>query len=113
MSLSVTGGFNIGGTGAATATFRTTAYQIGDDVNFVRGTHQTALGLSLAHWRTNQFAPFVSTGSYSFIGSATGLGMSDFLTGSLSNLQHGADTYFSTRQNYVGLYATDLWKVTP
>jgi hypothetical protein len=113
MALSVNGGFNIGGTNAADSTYRTTTYQIGDDVNLVRGTHQTAFGLALAHWRTNQFDTFVGMGGYSFDVTTNGLGMADFLIGSLSDLQQGSVTYFSTRQKYTAIYAADIWKVTP
>jgi hypothetical protein len=113
MSVSVTGGFNIGGSGSSRATFRTTAYQLSDDVNLVRGNHQLSFGVNLAHWRTNQYASARDPGIYSFNGNATGLGMADFLTGNLSSLLHGSTTAFATRQDYAALYIADVWKATP
>jgi hypothetical protein len=58
MVLSVAGGtgFNIGSGTQSFATFRTTSYQMSDDLNLVRGNHQTAFGVNLAHWRVNQYA---------------------------------------------------------
>jgi Carboxypeptidase regulatory-like domain len=113
MALSVTGGFTIGGSSASRATFRTTAYQLSDDINLVRGNHQTSLGVNIAHWRTNQYASARDPGIYSFNGNTTGLGMADFLLGNLSSLLHGSTTAFATRQDYVGAYVADTWKVTP
>ena len=50
--LQVTGGFNIGGGTSTPATFRTTSYQVGDDVSLVQGTHQWSFGANIAHGRS-------------------------------------------------------------
>ncbi len=111
MLLAVTGGYNLGNRGDST--FMTTAYQIGDDLSLVRGNHQMTFGANLAHWRTNQRAHTNDVGNYSFNGSVTGLGMSDFLTGRLTTLNQQTPTQWGSRQWYLGAYAADVWKVTP
>jgi Carboxypeptidase regulatory-like domain len=111
IDINVTGGFVLGGN--SFATFRTTAYQMSDDLNMVHGTHQMSIGFNLAHWRTNQFAATRAVGQYSFSGSATGLGMADFLTGRLTTLEHGTDTAWASRDNYATVYVADVWKVKP
>jgi Carboxypeptidase regulatory-like domain len=113
MIVTVTGGFNIGGGTQSHATFRTTAYQAGDDLSLIRGNHQMAFGGSVAQWRTNQYAHVQSVGTYSFTGVDTGLGLADFVLGRLNSLAQGSETKWATRQNYFGLYGQDTWKVTP
>ena len=68
MVMGVTGGFNIGGNTQSKATFRTTSYQMADDVNVIRGNHQLAFGANLAHWRVNQYAVNQDTGNLTFSG---------------------------------------------
>jgi TonB dependent receptor len=95
------------------ATFRTTAYQLSDEVNVVRGNHQIAFGVIGANWRENNHSHTASLGAYTFNGSVTGLGMADFLTGNLATLNEGSETLWSDRQAYILGYGQDTWKVTP
>ena len=111
--LSVTGGFNLGGGTQSLATFRTTTYQANDDVSMIAGKHQIAFGVTLAHWRVNQFAHTNDPGTYAFNGTATGLGMADFLLGKLSTMTNGSQVGWGTRENYAAVYLADVWKATP
>ncbi len=113
MVVTVTGGFNFGSGTESDATFRTTAYQIGDDLSLVHGNHQMSFGANAAHWRTVQRAHRASLGNYNFNGTATGLGMGDFLTGRLTNLNQGSPTNWASQQTYIGAFAADVWKATP
>jgi hypothetical protein len=109
--LNITGGFNLGGSTQSLATFRTTTYQVNNDVSMIKGNHQTALGVTVAHWRVNQFAHTNDPGNYAFNGTATGLGMGDFLLGKLTTMQHGSQVAWGTHENYFALYLADVWKV--
>jgi hypothetical protein len=111
--LSVTGGFNVGGGSAQLSTFRTTSYQIADDVSLIRGNHQMSVGVNLSHWRTNQYAHIRDSGTFMFDGSATGLGLADYMTGQLTSMRHGSTGAWGTRQDYIAIYAADIWKATP
>jgi hypothetical protein len=111
MLMSVTGGPTIGNRGDST--FMTTAYQMGDDLNLLRGNHQMTFGGNIAHWRTNQRAHLGDMGNYSFNGSVTGLGMADFFTGKLTTLSQQTVLNYGIRQWYLGAYGADVWKAKP
>ena len=85
-TLSVTGGFNIGGATDTDATYKTTTLQVGDDVSWVRGKHQISFGANMAHWNSNTYARVLAMGQLTFNGQATGFGLADFLTGNLFSL---------------------------
>ncbi|MBI2150506.1 MAG: TonB-dependent receptor [Acidobacteria bacterium] len=111
--LSVNGGFNIGSGVQSEARFRTTTYSVSDDVSLVRGAHQMAFGINWSHWRSLSGANVRSSPNLSFNGQVTGLGLSDFLTGKLAQLQQAAPNALDMRQTYFSLYGQDTWRVTP
>jgi hypothetical protein len=113
MAINVSGGFVVGNGSYSDATFRTTSYQMSDEVSVVKGNHQLAFGGIIADWRENNYSHTSSLGAYTFNGSVTGLGMADFLTGSLATLNEGSMTQWSDREAYVLGYAQDVWKLTP
>jgi hypothetical protein len=113
MLMTVTNGFAIGNGVENQATFRTTTYQLGDDYSIVKGSHQFAFGAEAAHWRSNSNANVRSPGVYSFTGTATGLGLADFITGKLAQLDQSAPNTLYMKQWYFGGYAQDTWKITP
>jgi hypothetical protein len=111
MTMSVTGGFSLG---APYGPIRNTSYQVGEDLSLVKGTHQLAIGGSLAHWRSNLNAlTDPSLGGFSFNGQVSGLGLADFLTGNMNQFaqRSPSETYMS--QWYLGAYLADAWRVTP
>src|SRR5207248_455828 len=112
MIMSVTGGPSIGsGIEDAFRNF-TSAYQLGNDVSLVRGAHQFAFGGSAALSSSIVYSNVRSPGVYSFDGSATGLGMADFLIGALTLLDVSAPNTLHERQWYVGAYGQDTWKLS-
>lgn len=111
MLMNVTGGFSLGGGTESESTFLTNTYQFGDDLTIVRGSHQFAFGGSVAYWDSTSLANVRSPGSFAFDGSATGLGMADFLLGRTNLfIQAGPNNLFMT-QWYMGLYAQDSWQI--
>ena len=105
------GGFGVGGGTENEATFETPSYQLTDDLTMIRGDHQFGFGGSLAYWTSLSQANVRSPGVYSFNGSVTGLGLADFLTGNLQQLQQSAPNTLDMHQWYVGLYAQDTWRL--
>src|SRR5207249_7602238 len=85
-TVAVTSGFNLGGGTSTASTFRTTFYQLGDDVSVLRGTHQLAFGGRVASGRSNTYSLNGASGGFTFNGQATGLGIGDFFTGQLTIL---------------------------
>jgi hypothetical protein len=110
MKISITGGF---ATGVSFGPLRTTTYQASDDVNLIRGTHQIALGTTVAHWRNNLNAEVFSNGTFTFNGQVTGAGLADFLTGFPSQLMQSTPNTTYMSQWYLGVYGADAWRVTP
>src|ERR1051325_12216329 len=92
MAINVSGAFVVGNGSFSDATFRTTSYQLSDEVSLVKGNHQFAFGGIVADWRENNYSHTSSLGAYTFNGSITGLGMTDFLTGNLATLNIGSQT---------------------
>ena len=113
MLLTVNNFFSIGGGTESESTFRTTAYQVGEDLSLIRGKHQMSLGMNVAHWRSNSYANVRSPGVFSFDGSATGLALGDFLTGRVTQLTDSLPNTLLMKQSYVGVYGQDTWKLTP
>jgi hypothetical protein len=115
MLLSNPSGFSLGGGTESLATFRTTTYQMSDDITIVKGSHQLAFGATINQWRSNGYANVRSPGTYSFSGTATGYGLADFLIGALNNptqsfVQSAPNTLIA-RDWYFGAYAQDTWKM--
>jgi hypothetical protein len=113
MAINVNSGFIVGNGSYSDSTTRTTAYQLSDEVNVVKGNHQLAFGAIIADWRSNNYSHTSSLGAYTFDGSITGLGMADFLTGNMATFNQGTQTHWSDREAYVMVYLQDTWKITP
>jgi hypothetical protein len=108
----LTGGFTGLGIQVPTGTYWIpTQYQLNDDVSTVRGSHQVAFGVGATHGRVNQRANFLSGGSFTFNGSATGLGMGDFMLGRVFTFQQGTPNKLEIHETRFNLYVTDNWKV--
>jgi hypothetical protein len=111
-TLSVNGGFTVGGALAVNAILSPTTYQLGDDLSLVRGGHQLAFGWSQYQYRSTTIGGVNSQGTFSFNGAGTGNGMADFLLGNLGTLTQGGPNTLFTRKNFLAAYAQDTWKVT-
>jgi len=116
MGLSVNGtgnGFSLGAGGTNPGWFNSTAPQISDDLTLLRGNHQVQVGVSWKHSIMNTVNNRPTNGAFSFNGTFTGAGLSDFLLGDLSSFLQGNPDWENDRQNLVGAYAQDSWKVAP
>jgi hypothetical protein len=111
---SITGGFAGLGTSSPTGAFwAPTSYAVNDDVTVARGSHQINLGAGFLHGRMVEVANFQGSGSFTFNGSATGLGMADFITGRLATFQQGTPNKADVHDTRLNAYVTDAWKATP
>src|SRR5436190_1571752 len=111
IGLEISGGFTTASGGSVLFQGDTDAYQISDDLTVVRGSHQLALGGNVAYWKHYTVDGQRGVGLWTFDGSFTGVGMADFLTGRLARLEHARPGVLDMKQDYLGLYAQDTWRV--
>jgi hypothetical protein len=77
----------------------------------VKGAHQLGFGANFIHSGMNDTAEQSTPGNAAFTAANTGMGLGDFMLGALSSLTQQGNTPFYFRQNFIGLYAQDTWKV--
>jgi hypothetical protein len=115
ISMTAGAGFNIGNGTESNSNFRGNTYEIGNDVSLVRGSHQIVIGGDGAMFNSASYANVRSPGTYNFDNHLTGLVLSDFMLGALgtvAGLDQAAPNTLFTRQEYLGIYAQDTWKVS-
>jgi hypothetical protein len=107
-------GFGFGNANETPSKFNTgPTMQGADDVSLVRGSHEIGFGVNYIHEVMNFISGLNTPGGFTFSGQITGLSMADFLLGDASSFTQGSFSLGYNRQNYIGLYAQDTWKVTP
>jgi len=110
-SITMTGGFNTGGTTGGRSAYATVVTQLGDDLGITRGSHQMAFGANLVAWQSNSNANTFTSGIFNITGSATGLSLADFMSGQIASFTQGAPNKTYPQEWYLGLYAQDSWKL--
>ena len=110
----ISGGFNFG-TGLGNGDFwNGQSFSINDDLSWIKGAHQMALGFGGWQGRVDEYNHFTPGGAnILFTGQTTGAGLSDFLLGDLSSFLQGLPNAYTSRQNDIDLYFTDTWKINP
>jgi len=111
--IAVTGGATVGGSAGNPGLFATSTYQFADDVSLVRGTHQIGFGVNWIHDVMNSQTDAYTNGDFAFTGQTTGSGYGDLFDGIAASMKQSAISGFQPRQNYVGAYVQDGWRVTP
>lgn len=111
-NLSVSNAFSMGGGGNNNAKYDYTVWQVADDFDMVRGSHQITFGVDYLHQVMQVFNTQYSNGQFTFDGTVTGLSLADFLTGRVGQMQQGADTHLNERNTYLGTYVQDAWKAS-
>jgi hypothetical protein len=112
MALAINGAFTTASGGSVLFQADTDAYQLSDDVTLIRGNHQLAFGMNTTYWKHYTIDGQRGVGLWTFDGSATGTGLSDFLTGRLTQLEHARPGVLDLDMWYLGGYAQDTWKVS-
>ena len=112
MTVSVTGGFSIGGGSQSDSNFTTTSYTLENDISYTTSAHQIGFGGTLVYSRGNVNA-WAASGQFSFNGNESGLGLADYLRGRPSTFLQGDSNRLYSRNTQLAFYAQDAWKVTP
>jgi len=112
--VTVTGnGFAIGAGATNPGYFNSTNFQIAEDVDLIRGAHQIAFGVNFIHSNINTSNNRPTNGQFTFNGQITGLPLADFMAGILSGgFLQGNPVFDNQRQNYIGVYVQDTWKLS-
>ena len=112
MVVEIADGFDISAATATKGLALNPSFQVGDDFTLLRGSHQMSFGVNVAHYRSQQENYGRSSGTFTFGGSETGTGLSDFLLGRLEQIEHGSQGGVTFTQWYQGVYAQDTWRAT-
>ncbi|HUN64203.1 MAG TPA: carboxypeptidase regulatory-like domain-containing protein [Candidatus Sulfotelmatobacter sp.] len=88
-------------------------YQWSDVFSRVVGQHTLKFGGSLHLDQINTDPDTASNGSFAFRGTETGLDFADFLLGIASSYSQADSKSFYPRNEYVGLFAQDTWRIKP
>jgi len=112
--LSVTGNAFAIGSGNSIVGLANTGpnYNIADDLNWVRGSHQFAFGANYLFELVNSKTGINATGLATFNGATTGLSLADFMLGTASAWTQGNLGQYYDRQQSFALYAQDSWKIS-
>jgi hypothetical protein len=118
MGISVTSGFSLGSGATNPGYFNSTAFQLAEDVNILRGSHQIAFGVNYIRAILNSLNTRPTNGQFSFANTTnctgcTGIAMADFMTGTVSGgFMQGGYVYDNDYANFIGIYAQDSWKLS-
>ncbi|MCU1260731.1 MAG: carboxypeptidase regulatory-like protein [Bryobacterales bacterium] len=110
--MSVTGAFSTFCGTCAPGHFNVNSFQVADDVDIIRGRHQVGFGFNLVRVQNNTVSGFNENGNFTFNGSRTGFGLSDFMTGLSNDFIQTNATPDDLRQWVVSLYAQDTFKLS-
>jgi hypothetical protein len=84
--ISVSNAFTVSGGNSVKVRINNTAYQVANDLSVVRGRHQMSFGGNMSYWTVDSEDNARAAGDFTFNGSATGLGLADFLVGQASQV---------------------------
>jgi len=90
--------------------FNMTLFSLNDDFNLIRGAHQMTFGFvgSISKNTANFYG--ITPGRITFDGSATGTGLSDFMSGKVAQLVQTAVNRMDVTSITPSLYFADSWK---
>ncbi|NOT44631.1 MAG: TonB-dependent receptor [Acidobacteria bacterium] len=111
--LSVPGAFTVGSGVNNLAIFDTKAFQVSNDLTTIKGNHQIGVGVNISRWTSYNEAHVRSPGSFTINGQVTGLPLSDFLLGNVSQFLQAAPNFLDMYQWYTGFYVNDTWRANP
>jgi hypothetical protein len=111
-STSITGGFSTSCGTCAHAYVNRTQTEVRDDITWIHGRHQITYGGLYERAHLNENFATLNTGSYTFNGSFTGLGLADFLLGDNSAFTQGSAQIWQAGENMFGLFVQDNYRAS-
>ena len=109
-SIGVTGYFSV--SGGAVGPFNASSFNWQDDVSWIRGRHDIAMGGSLQKARVDLGDVFQGPGSFTFTSDVVGNALAAFMIGKLRTFNQGAGEFKNNRNLFPAFYITDSWHAT-
>jgi Carboxypeptidase regulatory-like domain/TonB-dependent Receptor Plug Domain len=110
-SIGVTGYFTV--SGGAVGPFNASSFSWQDDVTWVHGRHDIALGGSLQRSRVDLGDVFQGPGSFTFTSDQVGNALAAFMIGKLRTFNQGAGEFKNNRNLFPAFYFADTWHALP
>jgi hypothetical protein len=110
-NFAVSGDFTLGS--FTNAKFIRNTGDVRELLNWTKGSHSFSFGFDLELDQSNIRNTDLENGSFNFTNDVTGLAMSSFLLGYQHTFSQTSGDYSDSRENPIGLFANDKWKVSP
>lgn len=88
-------------------------FQVLDNFSRVFGEHTVSIGGNYHYAELQEKLTNIEDGLFQFFGSETGIDFADFLLGAPTGFLQGQAFPSNGRDQYLGLYAQDSWRVNP
>jgi hypothetical protein len=108
-SISVSGFFTIGDN--PKARFTRNNWTLNDDLHWVRGNHTLSFGAHAEISRMDIDSQYQEPGAFTFTADTTNSAIASFELGYLRTLTQGSGQFFNNRNQFLGLYANDSYRV--
>jgi hypothetical protein len=109
-SISVSGFFTIGDN--PKARFTRNNWTLNNDLHWVRGNHSLSFGVHGEISRMDIDSQYQEPGAFTFTADTTNSAVASFMLGYLRTLTQGSGQFFNNRNQFLGLYATDSYRVS-
>jgi len=110
-SFAVAGDFTLGN--FTDAKFIRNTYDLRDTLSWSKGKHEMSFGYDLEMDQSNIRNTDFENGNFNFTNDVTGLAMASFVLGYEHTFSQTSGDYSDSRENPMGLFANDKWKVSP
>jgi hypothetical protein len=107
----VSGDFTLGS--FTNAKFIRNTYDLREMLSWTKGKHSMTFGVDVEMDQSNIRNTDLENGSFNFTNDVTGLAMASFLLGYQHTFTQTSGDYSDSRENPIGVFASDKWKVSP
>jgi Carboxypeptidase regulatory-like domain/TonB dependent receptor-like, beta-barrel len=87
--------------------------EIRDQATWNHGNHTVSFGGNFEHDQSNIRNTDFVDGNWQFADTLTNLALASFVMGHMNSFSQTSGNYSDSRQNVIGLYAEDRWKIVP
>jgi hypothetical protein len=113
MTLRISGGFNLAQTSRPDDFLATDAFDLGNDLSLLLGSHQMSFGAGINSTHHRGQSSAWAAGEMRFDTTFTGAGLGDFLTGQMVLLTMSGTGNHEPQRWFPRMYMTDAWRATP